>query len=302
MFKISLRGRVLIFIFFLALTTMAEVKKEFGEFVVTHVDTLKNQKVVQRHYSSRSLFKGLFGFNWCSTLDYRLTIEDSIITVFDCELGRTLSFKKSKSGVFQNTRLQLEITEKKQQWQWIRPPNTYVFSQEGRLNYWIDHDNNIVYIDYRDRLPHRLLSKKTGPLVIESTSSGVIKKIGPTLIYEYSQNLLNKVINKKKRTWQYQYDEFLNMTLWRGPSSYESMKYDSEWDRIIFLKDQRDCRFRYQYEIKKNKKFIVESKKCLNAAEHETLFEVTPPRPIIKTLNDQLGNEFRQGAHHEDVY
>ena len=89
------------------------------------------------------------------------------------------------------------------------------------------------------------------------------------------------------------------MTLWRGPSSSEEMKYDSEWDRIVYLKDKNDCRFRYQYELKDSKKFILESKKCLNSREKETLFEMVSPRLLVKSPTDQLGKEFRQGANNE---
>ena len=80
------------------------------------------------------------------------------------------------------------------------------------------------------------------------------------------------------------------------------MKYDSEWDRIVELKDKEDCRFTFQYEIKKSKKYILESKKCAASVKHDSVFEMVSPRLLIQSNSDKLGKEFRQGDKNENVF
>ena len=71
------------------------------------------------------------------------------------------------------------------------------------------------------------------------------------------------------------------------------MKYDNEWDRIVYLEDKHDCRFRFDYKIKDTKKFILETEKCLNSKVHDSLFEIVSPGLLVKAPSDSLGKEFR---------
>lgn len=293
---------VLLYIFFIAVTVMAEVKKEFGEFLTTHSEKLETQQIIKRHYSSRSLFKGVFGFNWCSDLDYKINVDKNEMTLFDCELGKRLTFTRTSPSRFENTENQLKLQVKDHLIQYRKTTTTYYFSMDGRLSHWTAISGHPIYVIYKDGQIHRLLAKKTGALAVTVTGDGLILKIVPNFTYEYNQGLLQRVKQSKKTIWQYQYDEFLNMTLWRSPSSFESMKYDSEWDRIVELKDKDDCRFRFQYEVKKSKKYILEAKKCVAQSERETVFEMVSPRLLIQSNSDQLSPEFRQGVSDETVF
>jgi hypothetical protein len=294
-----------VFVFFIAATTMAEVKKEFGEFKITHVDKIKNQAVVQRHYSSRSLYKGYFGFNWCSSLDYKVTVAENAMSLFDCELGKRIEFKKTGPFRYENDRYQIKLSVTAIWIQLDRTDVKYFFSLDGKLSHWQIKNQEPIYIVYKNNQPQQLMSKKLGRLEISSPSAAsgaAIQKIGAELMYEYDKGLLKKVSNTKKTLLHYQYDEFLNMTLWRSPSNFESMKYDSEWDRIVYLKDQDNCRTRFQYEVKQTRKYILESKKCINHKEKDTLFEMTGQQILVQTPSDQLGKEFRQGANNENTF
>ncbi len=295
MFYVSL----FVFVFFLALSTMAEVKKEFGEFKTVHTEQLRNQPILQRHYSSRSLFKGVFGFNWCSQLDYKITVSDNEMSVFDCEAGKHIVFKKINVDRFHSVDLQNDLVVENGWIRFDRSPLTLYFSKDGRLSHWTASSSDSVHVIYKGNSATQLRTTKSGVLDVTYGKDGLVKSVGKSFSYEYNQGLLRAVLKDGKSIWRYQYDEFLNMTLWRGPSSSEEMKYDSEWDRIVYLKDKNDCRFRYQYELKDSKKFILESKKCLNSREKETLFEMISPRLLVKSPTDQLGKEFRQGANNE---
>lgn len=299
MFYLSL----FLFVFIVAASTMAEVKKEFGEFRTTHTDQIKNQSVIQRHYSSRTLFKGVFGFNWCSDLDYKITIKESEMSLFDCEIGKHLIFKIVHPAYYLNSEYDLSLAVKNNQILYRRFKTTYFFSRDGRLSHWTAPSiPSPVYIIYQNNKIHRLLLQPFGSLTMVFSKEDLVTSIGKIATYDYTQGMLTKVTLNKKTIWRYQYDDFLNMTLWRGPSSSEVMKYDSEWDRIVYLKDKDECRFRYQYQIKKDRKFIVESKKCTQGLEKETLFEMISPRLLVKSPSDQLDKEFRQGANNESNF
>lgn len=282
---------------------MADVKKEFGEFRLTHAEKIKTETILKRHYSSRSLYKGVFGFNWCSDLDFKISITDEM-SIFDCELGKRISFKKANANRFENTENNLKLVIRDLLIIYQRADSTYYFSMDGRLSHWTAPSSSgaPTYVIYKDGLITQLLVKKIGAVLVTYTREGLVQTLGADFSYEYTQGLLNKVHKTKKALWQYQYDEFLNMTLWRSPSSFESMKYDSEWDRIVELKDTEACRFRFQYEIKKSKRYIVESKKCAAQVERQTVFEMVNPRLLIKSSSDQLGTEFRQGVKNENMF
>ncbi|GEM_PF-2677284 len=297
MFYVSL----FFFVFCLAATTMADVKKEFGEFRLTHAEKIGNETVLTRHYSSRSLFKGVFGFNWCSDLDYKISIADEM-SIFDCVLGKRVSFKQINPKRFENEENNLKLIVRDHLIVYQQPHSTYFFSTDGRLSHWTAPSQTEIYVVHKGDRIVRLMGKKIGTVSLSYTRDGLVHTLGSAYNYEYTQGLLNKVQKTKRSFWQYQYDEFLNMTLWRSPSNFESMKYDSEWDRIVELKDKEACRFRFQYEIKKSKKYIVETKKCAAQTEKETVFEMVSPRLLIKSSSDQLGNEFRQGVKNENVF
>lgn len=297
MFYVSL----FFFVFFLAATTMADVKKEFGEFRLTHTENIGTIPILKRHYSSRSLYKGVFGFNWCSDLDFKVSVTDEM-SIFDCELGKRVSFKQTGPTRFENEEYNLKLIIRDHLIVYKRAHSSYFFSMDGRLSHWMASSLPEIYVIYKGDRIVRLMGKKIRTLNVNYNREGLVQTLGSDYTYTYTKGLLNKVQKRKRPLWQYQYDEFLNMTLWRSPSNFEFMKYDSEWDRIIELKDKESCRFRFQYEIKKSKKYIVESKKCATQPEKETVFEMVSPRLLIKPSSDQLGTEFRHGVKNENVF
>lgn len=267
---------------------MAEVKKEFGEFRTTHQDSLSGNTGLMRTYSSRSLYRGVFGFNWCSHLDLKLSFEGDKVKYFDCESSRHLADKKTLDGIY--------IVLKKKS-------ATYFFNPEGQLSHWIDSEKNKIYVIYKDGKIDQVFAKSQAPLKISYNSEGLVRRIGDSLEYEYQQGLLSFVRKNKKQMWRYQYDEFLNMTLWRGPSGSEEVKYDTDWDRVVFLKDTENCKYNFQYEIKNGKKWIGESKKCLAPARRQnSMYELVSPQELVKSPSDLLGKEFRQGATNESTF
>ena len=136
--------------------------------------------------------------------------------------------------------------------------------------------------------------KSLPPQPITWSPQGLILNVGNQLSYEYDQGLLRLALKDKNIQWRYNYDEFLNMISWHGLGLFEVMKYDSDWDRIVYLKDANNCRFHFRYQIENTKKYIVETEKCLREEVRESLFEVVHPKLLIKAPTDILSKEFRK--------
>ncbi len=283
----------LFFYLFLVASSMADVKKEFGEFRLTHTDRIENAISIHRFYSSRSLFKGYFGPNWCSPIDYKLSITSSSLNFFNCEQGKYLTFTKTAVDTYWNQDTQTGITVAGSYLRYIDANAAYFFSTTGQLNYWVPNGKQPIYVIYKNNQISQLMLKTKAPFKFSSSKDGLLQKIGTNTNFIYKQGLLNLVKQGRKTTWHYEYDEYLNMILWKGLSEQEHMKYDNLWDRIVYLEDKNNCRFRFDYKIKNAKKFILESEKCLNTKVHETLFEVISPRLLVKSPTDTLGKEFR---------
>ncbi len=283
----------LFFYLFLVASSMADVRKEFGEFRLTHVDRIENAISIQRYYSSRSLFKGYFGPNWCSPLDYKLSFASNELVFFECEQGKYLTFKKSAADTYWNQDTQNTVTVTGPYFRYIDAHATYFFSMNGQLSYWVPNGKQPIYVLYKNNQITQLMLKTKAPFKVIISKDGLIEKIGTKTSFIYKQGLLNLAKQKNKIKWHYEYDEYLNMILWKGISEQEKMKYDNVWDRIVYLEDKNNCRFRFDYKIKNAKKFILESEKCLTTKATETLFEVVNPRLLVKSPTDTLGKEFR---------
>ncbi len=288
MFYVSLFS----FVFFVAVT-MAEVKKEFGEFRINHADIIQKTAPLHRLYSSRSLFKGYFGSNWCSSVDYKLRTTANELSLYDCEAGKFLNYQKQDATTFVNTTRAAAITISDFHYQYSTADVTYYFSLEGRLSHWIPKGKSAIYLIYKNEKLTQVMMQKMPPQKVVLSQDGLILKIGEALTYSYTQGMLQSVSLRRKAVWQYQYDEFLNMTQWRSLTRNEQMKYDSDWDRIVYLKDENNCRFNFQYEVKAQKRYIAESRKCAHSEATMKLFESVNSRPLVKSSTDILGKEFR---------
>ena len=85
------------FLFFISLTTQAVVNMRNGSYMESWVDFVDPQAgyeyKIQRFYSSRSLFDGLFGYGWCSDIETRLDIlSNGTIDLTECGGGLKVTY------------------------------------------------------------------------------------------------------------------------------------------------------------------------------------------------------------------
>ncbi len=89
----------LLFFLILYFSTLASasVNLRNGSYTETWIDFISPQSGVEmkieRYYSSRSLFIGIFGFGWCSNIETHLTItSDGIINLTECGGGMEVTY------------------------------------------------------------------------------------------------------------------------------------------------------------------------------------------------------------------
>ena len=88
---------LLCFLFFMFFESQAVVNMRNGSYTESWVDFVDPQNgyeiKIQRFYSSRSLFDGLFGYGWCSDIETKLDIlSNGTIDLTECGGGMKASY------------------------------------------------------------------------------------------------------------------------------------------------------------------------------------------------------------------
>ncbi len=92
-----MRVFLICFLFFISLNSQAVVNMRNGSYTESWVDFVDPQDgyeiKIQRFYSSRSLFDGLFGYGWCSAIETRLEIlSDGTLDLTECGGGLKVTY------------------------------------------------------------------------------------------------------------------------------------------------------------------------------------------------------------------
>ncbi len=175
---------------------------------------------LKRTYYSRTIFKGVFGWGWCSFLD--LKIENNLL--HDC---------------WTDQKVLLSISTEENQFLWKRQNITYRFDAAGNL-IQIDSGKDTVRIERTSEgVPLAILhnGRKTRMTThLNSSKSLKIRAIGH-VSYHYNQQQLAMV--KKKNRLQnpqtsYHYDDFENLVkIENGRKKTELITYDIPNDLAI---------------------------------------------------------------------
>lgn len=249
----SFRVFVLLFIYCFGLAAaMAEVNISFGEFKIQHQDKITAKVFLDRDYSSRSLYKGLFGYGWCSSWDYR---QD------------------------QNKKISLCLRT-------IEAPQTQLeFNSQGEIVEIKTSTQKIVFLRENENsvnVRRKTLSAKNIYIFL---LKGVVTKIqfdGKIWLYQYQKHQLAKVISNKATLWQYEYDDYANMTLWRSQNLSEKMTYDNELDVIENYQQKDLCKNKYNYSFLNKSKLIFQTRKCLRTPAQTVKYSFDSHKKSIK--------------------
>jgi len=222
-----MRRQITKIILSLPLITNAAVNMKDASFQRSFIDG----GFLTRTYSSRTLYNGLFGFGWCSSIESRLAKKDDKWIIYDCE--KESADKLKKVGL-----------------QYVRSSQDFeqVFDHKGRLIQMTAHQFELK-LSYHDDHPTRIgFNGKTWHL--QYREDGKIKSLSGAnsyYMYDYSgQNLI--LVQKNNRPVQkFSYDELHNVTEIFGLGK-EVITYDKDRDWVVELRRTDGCLEKYDYE------------------------------------------------------
>lgn len=114
---------------------------------------------LRRHYNSRSLHQGLFGFGWCSDLEKSLDLRlPGQVTLQDCLFSEPIVFQKITSRLFQNSFRPSDVVTF-ENGRYVRKTSQSIqtFDSRGRFVSLADHAGFEMRIEYdHDSPPARL--------------------------------------------------------------------------------------------------------------------------------------------------
>lgn len=266
----SLRIFWYLFLFSLSCTfAFAEVNISYGEFKLQHFDHISSRVNLNRSYSSRSLYKGLFGYGWCSSWDFRKSLSTENQDIFLCQ--------------------EKYLTKEK-----------ITFTRHGDINSIETQELEIIFI--RNKLSINKTQSSKQKIFVYITDDLVSKIVTPkyTYSYQYTSKKLNRVFKSKTTVYRYEYDSYANMTKWQSASELEKMSYDSELDLIQSYTQKDLCHNTYNYSHLNKSKFILQERKCLSKTPQtiKYSFDYNKKKITIQILNS---DNYRLGVKNEDT-
>lgn len=252
----------MLFVLFFAPSTFASVNMKDASFSKTWIDA----EVLHRTYTSRSLYKGYFGYGWCSNLESRIKSQTGKeIVMEDC--GQTYRFIQKDKKDYQ------DITGEKN---YIKRQDRYLYFQNasgefrkydpsGKLLEFYNAQGAALILTYNDQGKLKTLKALTSQARSDSWSAEAppewqviwnsdftrIEKIemksGQTFDYIYNKEDLTEV-KENKTTTRYRYDELHNMVeLVQPDGKKERIMYDSTKDQVMEYSREDGCEEKFQY-------------------------------------------------------
>jgi|GEM_PF-6371578 len=227
---------------------------------VSWVDIESDQVVLKRTYNSRSLYQGLFGFGWCSTLETILQIDraedvDVPIRMIICGAGTEIEFDSRGNGFSASCAHCPDITYEvsKVQDGWRVSANdgeVYDFSEDGYLVGGVaknDQEGGLLEfsIDYQFGKPNRVSYSSGADIFFRFNYGGFVSEVESDdvlLQYEYRNGDLVSVTEKTGRAHHYAYDDLHNLVSITFPDETQiSFTYNVWKDWIATATNRNGC-------------------------------------------------------------
>jgi hypothetical protein len=260
----KMKNKKMLFVLFFAPSTFASVNMKDASFSKTWIDA----EILHRTYASRSLYKGYFGYGWCSNLESRIKSQtENEIIMEDC--GTTYTFIHKDKKDFQ------DITGAKR---YIKRMEKYIyfqndqgefkkFDQSGRLLEFYNAQGSAMILSYDPVGRLKSLKALSSQARSDSWPSAAppvwnihwnddytrIEKIqmgsGKAIEYIYNKDDLTEVRENKSST-EYQYDSLHNMIKTQnGKGQKERIVYDANKDQVLEYAREDGCNESFQYHV-----------------------------------------------------
>jgi hypothetical protein len=189
---------------------------------------------MQRTYNSRSLYRGVFGFGWCSDMEARVLREGNRVKLVLCD-------REIPVRVVDNQRLQ------------TADGRTFVFLKDGSLGgFGTTREDFRIERDTRGR-PMSLIAMGGYRFDIAWSAEGdrivsLTPKDGKTLRFNYAGPNLVSVTWGSRRLFAYDYDQLNNLTAIEYiDGARDQVDYDPERDWVVRIRHRDTCVDDFEY-------------------------------------------------------
>jgi YD repeat-containing protein len=272
----------------------AEIDVKTGAFLDTWMDLDVQSPgfhlAVERTYSSRSNYDGLFGFGWCSNLETRLKRDQDQIEVTECGGGVQTLFSadggsRNSTRTFTTLRLPSEkLTFDDERYIWSRVNGrNLTFNKNGTLFSISEPGGTYNKLTYNPDNSLASVQNKNGERIdFKYTHQKHVASItGPKKIlvqYQYAGSKLAAVKNAWGNKYVYEYDQWQNLTAIIYPDkTADKISYDTKRDWATGFRSRFGCSETLSYSLKssEDRHEVSVTKICPGQAVAETtLFTV----------------------------
>ena len=88
-----MKSQIIVYSLFVSFSALALVDTKNGNYTKTYMDFSSDGFTLERAYNSRSIYRGLFGYGWCSNLETRVEVlPDNSLKVVECGGGLEVAY------------------------------------------------------------------------------------------------------------------------------------------------------------------------------------------------------------------
>lgn len=252
-----------ILIAILAFKGIAEIDPSTGSFTLEHTDLKTNEALtpleIKRYYNHKIKSNGIFGKNWCSNLDERVTHKKAVILITKCGQPTGLIF--SKVADYFATATGAEVVKElpaKSGYIRITTNRVYSYNEKGQLaaiaikksfaepyvRIYFNKLGLISKIVHNDKYHYIFKYEPVEKSVVSITGPG-----GLNLVYTYIGNsYLASATSVWKKTIRYSYDKSNRLTQFGVAGSNNLVEYDAQ-NFVNTIKDAGGCVSKLQYKM-----------------------------------------------------
>lgn len=206
----------------------SQLKLNQGAFFTEWIDIKIGDWRLVRQYHSRSLFNGVFGIGWCSSLDYRVIVKGDDTKLQTC-------FNENIA----NSKIQKDLNG---EYFWNESDSTqWRFDSDGHLKTVTQNKFTIHFEKNRNGTISRIFDGKLS-YRLRYDNNNLITAVGPANFKYDNQLQLISFTNQWKSKFNLEYNFYGNLIKINGPHNYlETIEYDDELDVVIKWQDRKGC-------------------------------------------------------------
>ena len=228
----------------------------------SYFETWSDHKFIQRTYNSRSVYRGYFGFGWCSNIEKRISISERKIHLHDCltneepsyELGRQVFKIKNEYVFFSNNKVDKKF-DLQGRLVGLRLPNDFinlVYDRFSGLKEVHNSKGEILRVNYNQK--YQRIDR------LESSHGRVFYGFQGGNLHLVISHLVGPDSSKTKERYVYHYSRWNNLLKIEYPDNTTKLiNYDEDQDLILSLvrRDQCSEKFHYSFFKKSENKQVI---------------------------------------------